>query len=220
MRHQFLGIVALLAGIVPAYGQPAPPPALMRGDVSGTIGWLNGRKVDVDAPSYNDWYNEGLYGGIKAGWYWTEHHKTEVEAGLTNDIDFYTYKSITINGARGYGSSEFTYALRRAAVGQHYQFLHNAWVHPHVGAGVDLTCERVTERAEPVVIYEPGSNLPRQLRPAGTFGPTTTLRVRPYVETGFKAYMSPRAFFRGDLRILTHKGIDEVLLRCGFGVDF
>lgn len=51
-------------------------------------------------------------------------------------------------------------------------------------------------------------------------GPTTTLRVRPCLETGFKAYMTPRAYFRGDMRVLVHKGIDEVLLRCGFGVDF
>jgi hypothetical protein len=185
----------------------------------GTIGWLNGNKSDDQTDNYNDWYNRGLYVGAVGGWYWTDHHKTQVEAGITNTIRFRAYRSTVINGGQGWSASTFKFRLGRVAIGQHYQFFRNAWVHPHVGAGVDLTWERATEFAEPIIVYTPSTG-PRELRPAGTFGPTTTLRIRPYIETGFKAYASQHAFFRGDLRILARAGVDEVLLRCGFGIDF
>lgn len=212
--------VALAASTAHAQQPPPPTSPVARADVAGTIGWLNGNKTDIQAQSTNDWYNNGLYGGVQAGWYWTDHHKTEVEAGLTNGIDFRTYGSTTVNGSQEFRSSTFTYTLRRVAVGQHYQFFRNAWVHPHVGGGVDVTWERALEHADPIMAYDPVTGRSREVRPAGTFGPTTTVRVRPYVEAGFKAYITPRTFFRGDLRVLVRGGVDEVLLRCGFGVDF
>ena len=48
----------------------------------------------------------------------------------------------------------------------------------------------------------------------------TSTEVRPFVATGFKAYMTQRAFFRSDVRVGVRDGVDEVLLRFGFGVDF
>lgn len=219
-------LIAAMAGLalVPsaaALAQPSPPGPLTRGDVAATIGWLNGNKSEVQTASTNDWYDHGLYVGVAAGWYWTDHHKTQIEAGLTNSIDFQTYRSVPIGGTQGWGSSIFTYTLRRVAIGEHYQFFRNAWVHPHAGAGIDLTWERSLERADAIVGYDSTTRLTRELTPAGTVGPSTRLRVRPYVETGFKAYITPRVFFRGDLRVLARRGgFDEVLLRCGFGVDF
>jgi hypothetical protein len=32
--------------------------------------------------------------------------------------------------------------------------------------------------------------------------------------------MTPRAYFTGDARVMLRDGIDEVLFRLGFGVDF
>ena len=217
----FAAIVAVALSVpAAALAQQAAPSPLARADVAGTIGWLSGNKSDVHTESNNDWYNRGLYVGAVGGWYWTDHHKTQFEAGLTNSIDFRTYGSTTINGSQGWSSSAFKFTLGRVAIGQHYQFFRNAWVHPHVGGGVDLTWERATEHAEPIMGFDPFTGRTKELRPGGTFGPSTTLHVRPYVETGFKAYASRRAFFRGDLRILARDGIDEVLLRCGFGIDF
>lgn len=213
--------VALALGLpVAALAQQPTPAPLARGDVAGTIGWLNGNKSDLTNLSTNDWYNRGLYAGAIAGWYWTDHHKTQVEAGLTNSISFWTYRLYTFDTTQASGGSRFAFTLKRVALGQHYQFYRNAWVHPHVGAGVDLTWERTIEHAEPVIGYDVITHAAKQLRPGGTFGPTWDLRVRPYAEAGFKAYMTPRAFFRGDMRVLVRGGVDEVLLRCGFGVDF
>ena len=208
-------LAMVIASSLRAEAQIASPPPLMRGDVAGTVGWLNG-DTGRDLTS-GDWYNRGLYLGGHAGWYWTEHHKTEIEAGLTNHIDLRAYETVAIDGFTAWSSSVITYALRRVAIGEHYQFGHNALLHPHLGAGLDLTWERIVERADPLIAFGPET---RQLLPARTIGATTTLRARPYIEAGFKAYTSPRVFFRGDARVLLRGGFDEVLLRCGFGVDF
>ena len=222
MKPLLLGVMVALATSLPSAALAQQPPAapLARGDVAGTLGWLNGDKSDLESRSTNGWYNTGFYGGATAGWYWTDHHKTQVEAGATASISFYTYRLVTIGSVQASGSSRFVFALKRVALGQHYQFYRNAWVHPHVGAGVDLTWERTTEHADPIFGFDQVTRTSRLVRPGGTFGPTTKLLVRPYLETGFKAYMSPRTFFRGDTRVLVRGGIDEILFRCGFGVDF
>ena len=44
--------------------------------------------------------------------------------------------------------------------------------------------------------------------------------TRPFATFGVKAYVTPRAFVRTDLRLVFDKGIDEALVRFGLGVDF
>jgi hypothetical protein len=51
-------------------------------------------------------------------------------------------------------------------------------------------------------------------------GPATTFRPKPMAALGFKAYMTPRAFFRNDLRLVLSDKIDAVIWRFGIGVDF
>ncbi len=210
---------AVLAGALPARAQPPASP-LMRGDASGTIGWLSGRKADVPGQVSGDWYSHGVFVSAAAGWYWTEHHKTDIEAGATSRIGYRVYAAPLVDGFPAVTSSAFTFTLRRLAVGHEYQFRHNAVFHPYIGAGVDITWERALEHDEAVSVFDQNAREARELRPAVTIGPTTTLRVRPYAETGFKAYLSPRAFFRAGARVLVHGGVNEVLLRCGFGFDF
>jgi hypothetical protein len=205
-----------------AFAQAQAPAPLARGDAAGLVGWMNVDKSGLGDQGRNDWYNRGFYGGGVAGWYWTDHHKTEIEVGASTSVDFWVYRSIAADGNfPAFGGSQFTFSTRRVAIGQQYQFLRNAWFHPHAGAGVDLTWETTTERAEPVIVYStspPGQ--PRQLRPGMVIGPNTALIVRPFGEVGFKAYVSPRGFLRSDLRLLVRGGIDEVQVRFGFGIDF
>ena len=94
-------------------------------------------------------------------------------------------------------------------------------VHPHAGAGVDLTWETTTEKAEPVTCTRrPSLGSPGSSRAGTVIGPDTALIVRPFGEVGFKCTFSPRSFLRSDLRLLVRRGIDEVQVRFGFGVDF
>jgi hypothetical protein len=190
----------------------------MRGDMTGALGWLNANKDGLT--TYDSWYNRSLYGGLAAGWYWTDHLKTELEAGASTEAELYRARQIIVDGISSYESAELTFRTMRLSVTQQYQFFRNAWFHPHVAAGVDFTWERTVERIEPVVVFDPQFRFPREIRPARVIGPETRLEVRPFSGVGFKAYMTRRAFFRNDVRVAVGKGVDEVVVRFGFGVDF
>ncbi len=106
------------------------------------------------------------------------------------------------------------------AVAQHYQFFRNQWFHPHVGAGVDIARETTTEEYNPVIVFDSVTRVSREITPARTEGLDHRTIARPFAEAGFKAYMTRRAFFTGDTRVMVRHGVDEVLFRVGFGVDF
>jgi hypothetical protein len=219
-----LAIGILLCGSArPASAQGQLPSPLTRADFVGVVGWQNVNKASVDDDSADDWHNRGVYGGGTFGWFWTDNHKIELEVGASSRARFTTYENLFINNAPAYGRSVYSFSSRRVAIGEQYQFFHNQWFHPHVAAGVDLTWQTTTETAEPVLSFSalPGqAGVPRQIRPGGVTGPDTSLRVRPYGEVGFKVYMTPRGFFRSDVRMMARGGIDEVQMRFGFGVDF
>jgi hypothetical protein len=212
--------VALGGSSIPAFAQNAQPPDLPRGDAAGIVGWQNVNKSELSAEFRNDWYNRAAYGGVVAGWYWTDHLKTEVEAGASSKVRFQTYRTFPVDNFFGSGTSQYTFSTRRLAIAQQYQFFRNAWFHPHLAAGADLNWETSTERSDPIIVYGPPSGAPRTIRPAQVRGPDTRLRVRPFGEVGFKSYVTPRAFIRTDVRVFADKGIDEVQVRFGMGFDF
>jgi hypothetical protein len=69
-------------------------------------------------------------------------------------------------------------------------------------------------------VYDPTLRVPLETRPARTYPRETPRHTRPFAGFGFKSYMTPRSFFRSDVKLVFRDGIDEVLLRLGFGVDF
>jgi hypothetical protein len=223
----FMVLAVLVTGLTPAIAAAQAPTAsaptaavLPSRDVAVTLGWLNGNKSEVSAEDSNDWYNHGLYGGAMAGWYWTDHHKTELEVGISNTTDHYTYRNLVIANIPTFQLSELTFQTKRVAIGQQYQFYRNAWFHPHLTAGADFIWETTTAHDSAITTFDQQARQTRELRPARDTGPDTTLRVRPYAEAGFKAYMTPKSFFRSDIRFTAYHGLDQVLLRFGFGVDF
>ena len=215
MRVHTILIGTTFSVIAAAHASAQP---LARADVTGTVGWFSADKSGIS--SYNDWYSRSAYGGATFGWYWTDHLKSELELGATSAAELYRSRPIDIQGQQTYVSSEHQFSTRRLVAGQQYQFYRNAWVHPHVAAGVDLTWETHQQEDQPVFFYDPQSRVSRVVQPARTVGPSTDLRVRPFVELGTKLYVSPRSFFRSDLRVTLGGGAEEVLVRFGFGVDF
>ncbi|OFW08084.1 MAG: hypothetical protein A3H96_22065 [Acidobacteria bacterium RIFCSPLOWO2_02_FULL_67_36] len=216
-----LAVVAASAtfGLVPAALAQQPPDRLARGDAAGTIGWFNGNKSNLSGRSYNNWYTRAAYGAALVGWYWTDHHKTEIEFGASSAARLWTSLD-AVDGIPAYGSAEYTFSTTRIAIAQQYQFLRNAWVHPHVAGGLDLTWERVTGHESAVYQYDRTNPQPRLLRDERDVPPRTDVHARPFAEAGLKAYVTPHAFFRSDLRFVGMRRLDEVILRCGFGVDF
>jgi hypothetical protein len=208
----------------PAAAQtPESSPAAVRADVQGVIGWQNLRMDrdgdPFDRPEHN-WAHDILYGGAGASWYWTEHLKTQVDFGGGTPTRHYLYRVRTIGGIQASEISRVRLTRPSLAIAQQYQFFRNQWFHPRVGIGIDVAHETRTEQFEPVYGYDPVLRISRVVAPARTEGPERRTVVRPFVETGFKAYMTRRAFFTGDARLMVHAGIDQVLFRAGFGVDF
>lgn len=211
--------VVVLAAAAPAAAQSAPAaPAspLVRADLYGTLGWFN---AEADLP-FNNWHNRSLHGGAGLGWYWTDHARTEVEFGATTKSQIYSSEPVIVGGHATFVGFRQSFSTRKLALGQYYQFYRNVWFHPHLAAGVDLSWERRQRDDDPVLVFDPGSRAGQISREPRQHPPTTSLEVRPFVGAGFKTYMSQRAFFRSDLRVGIRDGIDEVLLRFGFGVDF
>ena len=143
-----LAIATLVCGSARASLAQAPQSPLARGDVSGLVGWMNVNKSGLDDRTSNDWYNRGFYGGGMAGWHWTDHHKTEIEAGAGSAVrtSGVPQSSLENNFPSWPRTREFTFRTQRIAIGQQYQFFRNTWFHPHVAAGVDFTWERPPRR--------------------------------------------------------------------------
>jgi hypothetical protein len=207
---------ALLAGSRPASAQtPSPFP---RGDANGSIGWLAVNESASGTRTGNGWHHS-FFGAAGAGWYWTEHLKTELDAGAGTESSIYNGEQVVINGRTAFVSTESRASRRTLGISQQYQFFRNAWFHPHVAAGADITWERRTVRTGPIFIYDaPGPG--RLIEPERTDGPLTDISVVPFVATGFKAYMTRRAFYRTDLRVGFNGAASNTVVRFGFGVDF
>ena len=221
LRHSLFAALLLAAAAEAASAQTVPPRSpIARGDITGTLGWFSASKEDVVRDFYNDWYNSSLYGGIGAGWYWTDNHKTEIDFGATTKGDIYTSYPVFIDNQSTFTTARLLYSTRKVTVSQQYQAYRNAWFHPHIAAGVDLTWETSREERAPTFFYDSVARTSRQLRPAAIIGPAVDLTARPFAGVGFKAYMTPRAFFRTDMRFVFRGGVDEVLWRFGFGMDF
>ena len=190
-----------------------------RADAHVAAGWQNLHKPQPQ-PSYNDWLNAILYGGAGAGWYWTDHLKTQIDIGAGTRGHQYRTDQFVIDRMPAYASSRVAIRETTVSVSQQYQFFHNQWFHPHVGAGVEAVRETSTEEYQPVVIFDNATRSSRVVSAAHTTGPERRVFARAFGEGGFKAYMTPRAFFIGDMRVMFRSGIDEVLFRAGFGFDF
>ena len=219
--NPFLAVL-LLAGSTAgmserAWAQPLHPPGPVAiADASGLAGYLGSRKP---FDRYDDW-DHSFHGVGTFGWYWTDHLKTEVEAGASTRSEKYAYLEERVGTALVFRQATFHFSTRRLAIGQQYQFFRNVMFHPFVGAGLELTWETTERQDAAVSIYDPTTRqtLPGQM--ATAYPDRTELVPRAYAATGFKAYMSSKTFFRSDLKLAFASGVGEVLLRFGFGVDF
>jgi opacity protein-like surface antigen len=219
MRLFLIVVTLAIAAATPAAAQDTRPAALPRADAHFVIGWQN-LHPDQPQDSYDTWLNGIFYGGAGAGWFWTDHLKTQVDIGAGTKAHQYRSHQITIDGNPAYGSSRVAIRQQSVAIAQQYQFFRNQWFHPHFGAGVDLARETTTEEYQPTVVFDNVTHTSRTIVPAHTEGPDHRFLARGFGEIGFKAYMTRQAFFTSDMRIMFRSGIDEVLFRAGFGFDF
>lgn len=178
-----------------------------------SLGWYSA--MEDAARGYESWYNSNLSRSFGAGFHWTEHLITAVEAGWTGEGELYGSVPSPSSSGRVEGFARHTYRGRQLALGQRYQFGHNAWFHPDVAAGALV--EWVERGGETFPFYD---NRGRIIEPGGPIAPTTERRVSAFVSGGLKTYVSERAFIRSDLRLGLTRELRHVLLNVGFGIDF
>ncbi len=196
----------------PAVAQARAP--LARADVTGIVAVLGVEDEAVRPYVDNDWHSS-FFGGLGAGWYWTDHFKTEMDFGAGTESRVYRATPIAIGASSSFVTTESRVSQRTLGISQQYQFFRNVWFHPFVGGGIDFTWESA-ERYDEVYssFLTPGGN--RVEHPE-----RQEFHTRPFATLGFKAYMTPHGFFRTDLKFVANShGLDEVMLRFGFGVDF
>jgi hypothetical protein len=199
--------------------QAPAPIVLPRADVHVVAGWQNLHKEQA-YEHYDNWLNSIFYGGAGAGFYWNDHLKTQIDVGAgTRDHQFRT-APLVIDGQQEYVSSRAAIREANVSIGQQYQFFRNQWFHPHLGAGAEIARETVTEEFEPVYIFDSVTRTSKPVAPVTSTGPEHRWLARGFGEGGFKAYMTRKAFFTGDVRLMFRNGLEEVLFRAGFGFDF
>ena len=218
----WLSRIGLLAGLLAGSAGEASAQSdtrAIRGDVTATIGWLSADAHPTGLYNDNNWANS-LFGAASAGWHWTDNLKTEVDFGAGTKARVFSTEPITIDGRSTYVTTDSKFARRTLGISQQYQFFHNAWFHPHLAAGANVTWERRTDHIAPIYLYDDVTRTSRVVTLKQNEVPRTSVTIRPFVAVGFKAYFTERTFFRNDFRMAIRGGPDETVLRIGFGVDF
>ena len=209
MRYtlMFLGFLACTAGV--AQAQPASPP-LTGFDFTASIGLFSADRSET--PGDSSW-SGSFFKGVSAGYYWTDHLKTEVEFGFPNPTEGYSYSNQRLaNGSFASIVDERTYSGPKVALAQVYQFGRNAPFHPYAFAGVDVDLEHVDLERHTFV------SGPRPFETQETSS-SNKIRARGFTGAGFKAYVSERAFFKGEMKLDIGQSLNQVTWKAGVGVD-
>lgn len=214
-----LRLLAFAVGITAAFGTPASAQSsLPKADAAAFISW-QAAEAQQSHGFEGDAWSHSLFGGASAGFYWTEHLKTELDAGASASTISYQPRRVVVGSTVLFQTSVVEASRRTLGISQQFQFYENSWFHPHVAAGASVTWERRTEHVQPAFVLDPATGRPvtdlvDQLTDA------THLTVRPFIAAGFKAYMSPRWFFRADSRLAFRRGLEETHVRLGVGRDW
>ncbi len=215
------GLMCLWCCLLPVLATAqSPSPSIPKYDAAVTLGWAG---AEYKIPSYDTWRGTLLL-GARGGLYWTEHLKTEVQAAWMESRDAEVFENIEHNGGSTYALFDFRARDVRVGVMQVYQFGHNQWVHPYVGAGVDFIARTTTrDRAEQQrTIYLPNQNQNQNVPitiSALSERKTETL-VQPTVKTGLKMYVNERVFFDTEFKLGLARDVEHVTWNIGVGFDF
>jgi hypothetical protein len=220
MRRALAALVCVLVpGLLHAQSDT---PLLPRNDVTVSTG-LIGAQYRQTADIYDRWHGS-VFGGMNFGHYWTDNHKTEVEAGWLSTATSHSYEAIPIGADRAYVQSEYLFKDLRLSLSQSVQFGRNAWIHPFVGAGVDIDYLRTTEDRPPqfstIFVSTTSSRDNRSVLVPGLREREAKVRAVPFAKGGFKIYVSDRAFVVQEFKFGIANGVDHVLWKTGVGIDF
>jgi hypothetical protein len=189
-------------------------------DIAGAVAWLNVPFESDNAALFDerDWTHHAS-GRAIAGWYWTEHWKSEVFAGRSNSAETWNTEAIQDGPNLAYRSINYRVQYTEVGFAQVYQFRRNEWVHPSLGAGVLFRQRTGESEFQPAVIYRAPAGSPIVVDPGGRRTLKEDIRAAPFVTAAVKMYFTPRAFFRSDLQVAFGTA-ESVAVNAGFGIDF
>ena len=213
-------ILSFPAAALAQASAPAPVAAAeeARFDAAGCVAWFRANRGGIGGQTFRDWFSTPRL-SLGIGHYWTEHLKTEAELAITGQGRLVSFEELESEpDVSRYLYRDHTYSVSTLSLVQAWQFRRNAWVHPFLGAGIDIDWERRTvetslqvsdNRTEPVFTVV---TLPRETR--------TEVVPRAVAVAGLKAYLTRNAFFRTDVRASFRESVDQVAWRFGIGLDF
>jgi hypothetical protein len=210
MRIVPLFLVAGMLSPAIAAAQASQPP-VSRLDLTVSTGWFAAdRSASTDC--CNSTWSAGLFKGVAAGVYWTDHLKTEVGFAAPGSTEGYRSSSRVLpNGLTSFTSEEHHYDGTKVSIAQIYQFGRNSTFHPFIVGGADIdrehdTIERFTSSSSSSHTTDTRAE--------------TSIRARAFAGVGFKAYFSERAFFRGEARFAGgQQRAGQMTWTAGVGVD-
>jgi hypothetical protein len=211
-------IVAVLASVLfPSWC--AAQVSIPRNDATLSLGW-SGSEYGLE--EYDPWRGS-LFVGFSSGRYWTDHVKTDIEAGWHSRSKTETFQDIRVGGLQTYGIATFQVRDLRLTIAPTYQFGRNQWVHPYIGAGTDIIHRKSVLDRPAQARFQTGPVAGRP--PVNVTVPALSERdsrvlIRPFVKTGVKMYATERGFFVTELKLGFAPGLDHALWKFGAGFDF
>lgn len=205
------GLLAAMAMAAPSMAEAqAPAP---RVDATGSLGWFLSDRTESGADGRSGDISHRWVFGADAGYYWTEHLKSEIGIAATTEGSSYVVLRTETGAGQPYPYVAGRLFLQdvRLVAQQLYQFGHNAWLHPYVGGGVVVQHERSRIELDRFSRPPGGSEVPDETH--------DEIRVRPVVSAGLKAYVTPRGFVRADLRASPWTESRDFSLTIGLGMD-
>src|SRR3954452_6937833 len=126
MRVICLALFAVLAPAVCGAQTSAP---VQRVDVAAAAGWFTADRSPSSDCCGSGW-SEGLFKGVTAGYYWTDHLKTEAGLASPGTTEGYSFSSkLLANNFLSYTSEQHHYDGAKVSLAQIYQFGRNTTFH-------------------------------------------------------------------------------------------
>jgi hypothetical protein len=153
------------------------------------------------------------------GRYWSSHLKTDLSTAYLGTRRDFGSDPIEVPG--GTGQAIYEARTRQAQIGLSgtYQFFENAYAHPYVSVGGRLNLDEVHKIRQGNATVSGRTMATYPVAPLDTR--ETYVYVRPFAAAGFKSYFNERSYIRSELSTaFSTRGVSQVTLRLGFGVDF
>ena len=205
----FMAAAFFVAGSASAQSRPAialTPDSPARWDLAAHVGWLAAFTSESD-PYGDDSYNAAS-GGVSLGRHLTPHLKAEIHAAMNGEGTLYRHE-VFPGAAPSFRTIEHHVSAASARAGLLYQFFDNQWFHPYVGGGLEVFREK--DRA---------TVLDGRVGTLTSLASDVSYTAGPFVATGFKWYVTERAFVRAGVQgSFSGRGTTHVTWTAAVGAD-